>query len=56
MAEIKNSKAHFTIVAAGVQILPDDRDQERIYDQSKRALLQAYNPNTNRQEDSHTKT
>lgn len=44
--EILNSEAYFTVVGAGVQILPDDRDQERIYDLSKQALLQAYNPNT----------
>jgi phosphodiesterase/alkaline phosphatase D-like protein len=47
-AEIMNSEAHFTIIAAGVQILPDDRGQERIYDISKQALLESYNPNTSK--------
>ena len=45
--EIRNSKAHFTIVAAGIQIIPDDRDQEHFYERSREAVVRTRNPLTN---------
>ena len=45
--EILNSTAYFTVVGAGIQILPVGRDQELFYPSSVKALLTAVNPKTN---------
>lgn len=47
--EIRNSKAIFTIIGAGVMMIPDeDRGgQERIYDVSRRVVMETVNKDTN---------
>jgi len=45
--EIMESTADFTIVAAGTQILPDDRFTESFYPNTRELLVGTVNPNTN---------
>ena len=44
--EIMNSTAYFTVVAAGMQIIPDDRLQEHFYRRSREVVLSTPNPRT----------
>lgn len=47
--EIRNSNAHFTLIAAGIQMLANDRPgQEHFYPKSVLALLSVANPRTRR--------
>lgn len=46
--EIQNSTAHFTIVAGGIQFIPDDRKQEHFFKKSLLNILSATNPKTRR--------
>ena len=44
--EIMNSTAHFTILGAGIQMIPDDRHQELFYKKSLLKILTATNSKT----------
>lgn len=44
--EIQNSTAYFTIVASGIQFIPDDRKQEHFFKRSLLNILTSTNPAT----------
>lgn len=44
--EIESSTAEYTIIGAGIQILPDDRPCEHFYPSTKKFLMSIVNPRT----------
>jgi phosphodiesterase/alkaline phosphatase D-like protein len=46
--EIESSEARYTIVASGVEILPDDRFNEHFYESTREFLITLRNPKTSK--------
>lgn len=44
--EVESSSSEYTIIGAGVQILPDDRPCEHFYPETKKFVMSLVNPNT----------